>query len=115
MEQPAQEKESLAAWLGINRATLAIMIATCGLGLSEEIWHNFLGIELQQKTHDVLHLAIFGLFLNLFEGFGYIIGGTLAHKMGPRIALAFSALPTAIGFAAMLLWPHPAVLVFGAL
>ena len=52
---------------------------------------------------------------NLLEGFGYIIGGTVAHKMGPRIALAISAIPMTIGFAIMLMTNDPRIIVIGAM
>jgi len=29
-----------AEWLGINRATMAVLVVVGGLGLSEELWRN---------------------------------------------------------------------------
>jgi zinc transporter ZupT len=44
---------------------------------------------------------------NLLEGFAYIIGGRVAHRLGARVALAVSAVPMAAGFAIMLLTREP--------
>lgn len=35
-------RESWAGWLGINRATPAVLVVIGGLGFAEEIWRNFL-------------------------------------------------------------------------
>src|SRR5574340_946898 len=90
--KPGDGKESLASWLGVNRATLAVLVVTAGLGLSEEIWRNFLAIHLkdsltgvnhaQQVLGAVKYMGIFAVLVNLLEGFGYIIGGAVAHRLG---------------------------------
>ena len=84
----------MASWLGLNRATLAVLIVIGCLGLSEEIWSNFLSLYFKDLTGVVYKAAAFiGVIAaakNLLEGFGYIIGGTVAHRMGPRVALAVS-------------------------
>lgn len=69
--------ESLASWLGINRATLAVLVVTAGLGLSEEIWRNFLAIHLKdsltgvnqaaQVLGAVKYMGIFAVLVNLLE------------------------------------------------
>src|SRR4029079_10531200 len=51
----------------------------------------------------------------LLEGFGYIIGGAVAHRMGARIALAISAIPMTIGFIVLLSTGNPWVMVAGSL
>ena len=85
----------MASWLGLNRATLAVLVVIGCLGLSEEIWSNFLSLYFKDLTGVVYKAAAFiGVIAaakNLLEGFGYIIGGTIAHRMGPRVALAVSA------------------------
>ena len=109
----------MASWLGLNRATLAVLIVIGCLGLSEEIWSNFLSLYFKDLTGVVYKAAAFiGVIAagkNLLEGFGYIIGGTIAHRMGPRVALAVSALPMAIGFTVMLAARNPWTIAFGAL
>ena len=35
-----------------------------------------------------VYMGFIAFAKNLLEGFGYIIGGTVAHKMGARVALA---------------------------
>jgi hypothetical protein len=105
----AEPRESVASWLGINRATLAVLVVIGGLGLSEEIWSNFFGIQLKKifstGLKDVgqeavlaaaFYVALKGFCVNFLEGIGYIVGGTLAHKLGARIALAASAAPLLI-------------------
>src|SRR6185436_18725114 len=62
-----------------------------------------------------LYMGVIASLKNLLEGFGYIIGGTIAHRMGPRVALAVSALPMAIGFTVMLAARNPWTIAFGAL
>lgn len=119
MESNLSQKESLSSWLGINRATLAVLVAIGGLGLSEEIWHNFFGIHFKDLTGNVVdaafYIAVYALFLNLFEGFGYVLGGMVAHKSGPAAALALSAIPMLAGFGIMLVSSSPWAKVFGAL
>lgn len=64
------KKESLARRLGINRTTVALLAVIGGLGLSEEIWRNFLAIHLKDAmTGDnpaaqVLSAAWFWLRVN---------------------------------------------------
>jgi len=112
-------RESVASWLGLNRATLAVLAVIGCLGLSEEIWSNFLSLYFKDLTGAVLKAAAFiGIVSsakNLLEGFGYIIGGSVAHRMGPRVALAVSAVPMAIGFTVMLAMRDPWAIAFGAL
>src|SRR5678815_3264671 len=97
--------------LGLNRATLAVLAVIGCLGLSEEIWSNFLALHLKDHaaaatpTDAVLRAAMYVGVLatatNVLEGFAYIIGGTIAHRLGARVALAASAAPMAIGFIVM--------------
>ena len=115
----------MAGWLGINRATLAVLIVIGGLGLSEEIWRNFLAIQLKdsvtgvnqaaQVLNAVKYMGIFAVLVNLLEGFGYIIGGRVAHRLGPRVALLISALPMLIGFTLLLSVKEPWLIILGAL
>ncbi len=117
--------ESLAGWLGINRATLGVLVVIGGLGFAEEIWRNFLAIHLKDSITGVnqasrvleaaKYMGIFAFFVNLLEGFGYIIGGKIAHRMGARLALLVSALPMIAGFILLLLIRHPLAIVFSAL
>lgn len=121
----ASRSARLADWLGLNRATLAVLAVIGCLGLSEEIWGNFLPLYLKSlvaatdPAHAVAMAALYtGLISsakNLLEGFGYIIGGTVAHRLGPRIALAVSAVPMAIGFTIMLSSHIPGIIAIGAL
>jgi len=63
----------------------------------------------------VLYMGVISSLKNLLEGFGYVIGGTVAHKMGPRVALAVSAIPMTIGFVIMLSTNDPKIIVIGAM
>ncbi|MDO8721431.1 MAG: MFS transporter [Syntrophales bacterium] len=118
-------KESLAGWLGINRATLGVLVVVGGLGFAEEIWRNFLAIHLKDSVTGVnqaarvleaaKYMGIFAFFVNLFEGFGYIIGGRVAHRLGARSALIVSALPMLLGFILLLVIRHPLAIIFSAL
>ena len=117
---PAPSRRSrLADWLGLNRATVAVLVIIGCLGLSEEIWSNFVSLALNEQTKAVLKAVMFvgllGFAKNLLEGFGYVIGGTVAHRMGARLALAFSAVPMAIGVATVLAIKSPWAMVFGSL
>lgn len=118
-------KESLAGWLGINRATLGVLVVVGGLGFAEEIWRNFLAIHLKDSVtganqaarvlEAAKYMGIFAFFVNLFEGIGYIIGGKVAHRLGARSALIVSALPMLLGFTLLLIIRHPLAIVFSAL
>jgi MFS family permease len=118
-------RRAMADWLGLNRATLAVLASIFFLGLSEEIWSNFLAIHLREQaaaagsSSAVLtaakYMGAIAFVKNVLEGFGYIIGGSIAHRMGPRVALAVSAVPMAMGFALMLGAREPWVIAAGAL
>jgi len=100
-------KERLADWLGLNRATIAVLAVIGSLGLSEEIWSNFLSLHLKDQVGVLQAAAYMGVFAsakNLLEGFAYILGGSAAHHLGARAALAISAAPMALGFAVLLIY-----------
>lgn len=107
-----------AQWLGLNRPTLAVLAVIGCLGLSEEVWSSYLSLHLADRAGTIAQAAGFvGLIAfaqNILEGLGYLVGGSLAHRLGPRLALAASALPPAIGFTLMLLHPSPWAIVVGA-
>ncbi len=75
-------RRRLADWLGLNHATIAVLVIIGCLGLSEEIWSNFLSLYLKAETGAVLkaaqYIGVIAFGQNLLEGFGYIIGGTVA-------------------------------------
>jgi len=114
----------LADWLGLNRATLAVLAVIGCLGLSEEIWSTFLSLHLRDQTASLdpargvataaIYVGIISCVKNLLEGFGYIIGGSIAHRLGPRVALAVSAIPMALGFTIMLSTHEPWAIAMGA-
>ncbi|MHB9097767.1 MAG: MFS transporter [Syntrophales bacterium] len=118
-------RESLACWLGINSATAGVLVVVGGLGFAEEIWRNFLAIHLKDTVTGVneasrvleaaKYMGLFAFCANLFEGFGYIIGGRVAHRLGARSALIVSAVPMLLGFILLLLIRHPLAIVFSAL
>lgn len=118
-------RASIADWLGLNRATLAVLAVIGCLGLSEELWSNFLPLHLRDQaaaggaTHAIATAAAYMGFIafakNLLEGVAYIAGGTVAHRMGPRVALVVSAVPMAAGFAIMLTSRQPWAIAGGAL
>ncbi len=118
-------RAGVADWLGLNRATLGVLAVIGCLGLSEELWSNFLALHLRDQAaadgaaHAVASAAVYMGFIafakNLLEGAAYIAGGTLAHKLGPRVALAVSAVPMAAGFAIMLTSGEPWAIAAGAL
>jgi predicted MFS family arabinose efflux permease len=121
----APPRESFASWLGLNRATLGVLAVIGCLGLSEEIWSTFLGVHISDVARAaspqaamltaVTLIGVIAFGKNLLEGFGYIIGGTLAHRMGARVALAVSAAPSAVGFALLLGSGEPWAILVGAL
>lgn len=117
--------ERAADWLGLNRSTLAVLVVIGCLGLSEELWSNFLALHLRDQaaasgaTRAVVtaaaYMGVIAFGKNLLEGFAYIIGGRVAHTLGARVALAVSAAPMAIGFAVMLISRSPWAIAVGAL
>ena len=118
-------RANVADWLGLNRATLAVLAVIACLGIAEEVWRNFLGLhleELAEKSHPdnpiltaVLYMGLYSSAVNLLEGFGYIIGGSVAHHMGSRIALTVSAIPMALGIVVMLVTHSMWAAIAGAL
>jgi MFS family permease len=117
LETPPR-RETAAQWLGLNRATLAVLAVIGCLGLSEEIWASYLALHLANETASVLkavqYIGVIAFAQNILEGFGYLIGGSLAHRMGARLALVVSALPPAVGFTVMLTSHSPWAIAFGA-
>ena len=122
---PSALRSRLADWFGLNRATVAVLVVIGCLGLSEEIWSNFLALHLkdlapaadpsQAAIEAVWYAGIIASLRNLLEGFGYLIGGTVAHRLGARVALAVSAAPMAIGFVVMLSTREPWLIAAAAL
>jgi len=118
-------RQSLASWFGVNRAVAAVLVVVGGLGLAEEIWRNFLAIHLRDavtgasEAARVLgaakYMGIYAVLVNFLEGIGYIVGGTIAHRMGARVALLISALPMAAGFTVLLASREPLLIIVGAL
>lgn len=107
-----------AQWLGLNRATLAVLVVVGCLGLSEEVWSSYLSLHLADTAGTVRaatrYVGLIAFAQCILEGLGYLLGGTLAHRLGPRLALAVSAVPPAIGFGLVLWVPSPAAIVIGA-
>ena len=120
-----QRRAAIADWLGLNRATLAVLAVIGFLGLSEELWSNFLSLHLKDQATAknatnavytaVMYMGVIASGKNLIEGFAYIIGGRVAHRLGARTALALSAIPMAIGFTIMLMTREPWAIAVGAL
>lgn len=121
-------KAGLADWLGLNRAAIAVLVVIGCLGMAEEIWSNFLALHLRDETaaltggdpatavaQAALYMGVIASLKNLLEGAGYIAGGSIAHRLGARVALAVSALPMAAGFLIMLSARHPWTIAAGAL
>ena len=107
---------------------MAVLAVIGCLGLSEEIWSNFLALHLKDTSgaaragdaagavlQAVWYMGIIASVKNLLEGFGYILGGSIAHRMGPRVALAISAAPMVAGFTLMLSVQEPWAIAVGAL
>ncbi len=120
-------KAGLADWLGLNRAALSVLVVIGCLGLAEELWSNFLALHLRDESAArgadaaqavataVLYVGAIAAIKNLLEGVGYIAGGSIAHRLGARTALAVSALPMLAGFLIMLGADHPWAIAAGAL
>ena len=107
---------------------MAVLAVIGCLGLSEEIWSNFLALHLRDTSgaaraghaadavlQAVWYMGVIASVKNLLEGFGYILGGSIAHRMGPRVALAMSAAPMVAGFTLMLSVQEPWAIAVGAL
>lgn len=118
-------RAAIADWFGLNRATLAVLAVIGFLGLSEELWSNFLSLHLKDQAEAkeatnavytaVIYMGLIASGKNLIEGFAYIVGGRVAHRLGARTALALSAIPMAIGFTIMLMTREPWAIAVGAL
>jgi hypothetical protein len=114
-----------ADWFGLNRATVAVLVVIGCLGLSEELWSNFLALHLKDQAAAkdasravftaAKYMGLIAFGKNLLEGFAYIIGGRVAHRLGARTALAVSGIPMLAGFAIMLVSREPWAIAVGAL
>jgi MFS family permease len=128
MWAPVTQRETLADWLGLNRAAVSVLVVIGCLGLAEEIWSNFLSLHLRDESlargaadpaaavvQAALYMGVIASLKNLLEGVGYIAGGSIAHRMGARTALAVSAAPMVAGFLLMLSSRGPWTTAAGAL
>jgi MFS family permease len=121
----APRSRAIADWLGLNRATLAVLAVIGCLGLSEELWSNFLSLHLKNEAaaqgagqavlEAAIYMGVISSLKNLFEGVAYVVGGAIAHRHGPRLALAVSAAPMAVGFTVMLATHDPVATALAAL
>ncbi len=115
----------LADWFGLNRSSAVLLLVIGCLGLSEEVWSHFVALHLNDRVTaarggdavavTVFYIGLLGFAKNLLEGVGYIVGGRLAHRLGPRMALAWSVAPMVAGFVIMLTVSGPWAVVVGAL
>ena len=100
---------------GLNRATVAALVTIGGLGLSEHLWRGFLGPYLSTVTGGLgpaaCGVAAFSAVLSLLEAPAYIVGGSAAHRWGPRITLAIGALPLVAGFTVFAISQSPVAVV----
>jgi hypothetical protein len=118
-------RAAVADWLGLNRATLGVLAVIFCLGLSEELWSDFLSLHLRDRAaatgaanavaSAAIYMGLVAFAKNILEGIAYIAGGSVAHRLGARVALAVSAVPMAAGFAIMLTSQHPWAIAAGAL
>lgn len=118
----------VADWLGLNRAAAAVLAVIGLLGLAEEIWGNFLSLYIRDQSQAAragdaagavleaaLVMGVVASLKNLLEGAGYVAGGTLAHRLGPRWAFTVSTLPMLAGFLIMASSQVPWAIGAGAL
>jgi len=91
MWAPVTQRETLADWLGLNRAAVSVLVVIGCLGLAEEIWSNFLSLHLRDESlargaadpaaavvQAALYMGVIASLKNLLEGVGYIAGGSIA-------------------------------------
>ena len=114
-------------YFGLTRSAVGVLAVIGCLGLAEELWSNFLSLHLKDRAsvdaageaaavvEAAFYMGVIASVKNLLEGVGYIAGGTIAHHMGPRMALAVSALPMGAGFILMLATREPWAIATGAL
>lgn len=112
-------KKILAA-LGVTPATGGVLVSLVGLGLAQELWRTWFGVHLQELnggdlTKAVMQLGVFAAFQGALESVGYLAGGSIASRLGPRRALAFSAVPVVVGFAVLAVAQTPWLAVTAAL
>ena len=108
---PKPPRETAAQWLGLNRPALAVLVVIGCMGLSEEVWSSYLALHLADTSGSILkavhYIGWIACAQTILEGFAYILGGSLAHRLGPRWALAASAVGPAIGFALVVMTQAP--------
>ena len=74
-----QRRAAIADWFGLNRATLAVLAVIGFLGLSEELWSNFLSLHLKdQAAAKDATKAVFTIFYDSSAGtsplFDFVLG-----------------------------------------
>ena len=117
----------IADWLGLNRAAAAVLVVIGGLGLAEEIWANFLSLYIRDHSRAARAgdpagavveaatvMGVVAAVKNLLEGAGYVAGGAIAHRLGPRWAFSVSTVPMLAGFIVMASSPSPWTIAIGA-
>jgi len=117
----------LADWLGLNRPAAAVLVVIGGFGLAEETWANFVSLYVRDHSQAAragdpagavvqaaMVMGVVAAAKNLLEGAGYVAGGTIARRCGPRWALSVSTAPMLAGFAVMAASPSPWTIAIGA-
>ena len=125
-DSSGQTQTDGGARLGLNRSTVALLLAILFIGMGQELWAPFMPKFIQQTIEDhlrgrlsmwglpaatviVLLVGLYGTWRDFQEGIYYYLGGRLGGALGTRTALiAFAALPL-IGYAMIQIWVSPYV------
>lgn len=124
LHEHGDSRPSLAARLGLNRSTGALLAAILLIAMGQELWApfmpKFIQARLQEKMHGhlslwglsaqaaiILAIGIFGTWKDFQEGVYYYLGGRIGGTLGTRRALIFFAAVPLIGYGMILFWVSP--------
>jgi MFS family permease len=126
----AENRQSLAHLLGLNRAVGIVLVSVLFFGLGEQLWSQFLPIYLRAQGKQaareagtlaavswqtLLAVGVYACLRNLFEGCCYIGGGQLTHRMGDRGSLILFGVLTVAGYVLFLGADAPWAAILAAL
>ena len=106
----------MADFFAINKTTGIVLLTILLFGFGEELWSKFIPAYLTAKGQPIMVIGIYALVLNLFEGFCYMGGGYVTHKLGDRGSLIMFSILTLVGYALFVtLGSIPAMVIISVL
>src|SRR3982750_1001960 len=103
----------LAAFFGLKRNLVVLLIAIFVIGAGEELWMRFLPKYLQALGATVFIIGLFDALRNFLGAIYAYPGGILVDRWGHRHSFIAFNVFSIIGYSLVLLIPHSAAVIPG--